>query len=70
MGTTHFFKPHQMQSSGMNLQARAIGATNYAARSAGTAAQKDIAASMAAVKNGLKPVSKTAATNAPGPKKV
>lgn len=70
MGTSNFFKRHAMQSSGTNLQARAIGANSYAARSAGMGAQRDIAASMAAVKHGLKPVTKTAASNAPGPKKV
>jgi hypothetical protein len=70
MGTLNFFKKHAMQSSGMNMQARAIGASGYAAQRSGTAAGKDIAAAQAAAKNGLKSISKTAASNAPGPKKV
>lgn len=52
------------------MQARAIGASGYAAQRSGTAAGKDIAAAQAAAKNGLKSISKTAASNAPGPKKV
>jgi hypothetical protein len=71
MGTTNFFKKHAMPSSGLNLEARAIGANAYGARSSGTAAGKDIAAAQAIYKaNKMKPTSKTAATAAPGPKKV
>jgi len=72
MGTKNFFpKPKQFQSSGMNLEARAGGAGAYASRAAGTAAGKDIAASIAMYKaKGLGPTQKDAAANAPGPKKV
>lgn len=71
MGTHAFFKPAQhFQPSGMNLEARAGAAGGYAANKFGQGAQKDIGAAIALAKGGLKPTPKTAATNAPGPKKV
>lgn len=57
-----------MQSSGLNMEARAIGANSYAARSAATAAGKDIAGAKAAAGVGLKNPTKDAAI-APGPKR-
>lgn len=53
----------------MNMQARAIGASGYAAQRAGTAAQKDVAGAMAIGKGGPKGTTKDAASNAPGPKR-
>lgn len=71
MGTHAFFKQKATASSGQNLQARAIGASGFASRAAGGAAKKDIAAAQALYKAGsLRATAKTAATNAPGPKKV
>ena len=71
---TGFFKskpPKAYQSSGQNLQARAGGAGGYSGRAAGAGAQKDIAGAIAMFKaHPLKPTAKTAATVAPGPKKV
>lgn len=69
MGTTNFFKKHAIGSSGQNLQARAIGASGFAAQRASGAAAKDLGAAMAAAKQGLKPLTKTAAVGAPGPKR-
>lgn len=72
MGTDRFFKnagggkPPNM----MNLTARSIGAASYAGKAAGAGAAKDIAAAKALASNGMKPLTKTAASNAPGPKKV
>lgn len=72
MGTHNFFKPGKsITPSGMNLEARAIGAGGFASRAAGAGAQKDIAAATALYKGSrLKPTAKDAASNAPGPKKV
>lgn len=72
MGTPNFFnaKKHPFTASGTNLQARAIGASSYSSRSAGSGASKDIAAAKAAVQHGMKATTKTSASNAPGPKKV
>lgn len=74
MGTS-FMKgahgPKVFSSSGQNLQARAGGAGGFAAGRAGSGAQKDIAGAIAMFKQRpLKQSTKTAATNAPGPKKV
>lgn len=53
------------------MEARAIGASNFAGKAAGAGASKDIAAAQALYKAGrLKPGAKDAASNAPGPKKV
>jgi hypothetical protein len=57
-------------STAMNMTARAYGASQYAAKAAGAASAKDLGAASALGKGGLKPLSKTAASNAPGPKKV
>ena len=72
MGTNNkFFKPAHFQPSGMNLEARAGAAGSYASKGFGTGAQKDIAAAQALYRNAkLKPTAKTAASAAPGPKKV
>lgn len=70
---TGFFKSSAkpMQASGMNMEARAIGANNYAGRQAGSGAAKDIGAAMAINKSG-KPLQKSqrSAAYAPGPKKL
>lgn len=69
MGTHFFQKPKQFQSSGQNLQARAISAPGYAAKAAGGAAQKDIAAASAVYSNArLKPTSKDVVADVRGPK--
>lgn len=65
-----FFRPKTIQSSGQNLEARAFGAPMYAGRQAAGRAAKDIAGAQAAYKSGLKPTTKDAAADAPGPKKV
>lgn len=71
MGTKNFFKPRSFQPSGLNLEARAGSAGNYAGRIAGGGAQKDIGVATALYRNSkFSPSSKTAASNAPGPKKV
>jgi hypothetical protein len=71
---TGFFKGHasKFQPSGQNLEARAGAAGGYSANKFGQGAQKDIGAAIGMYKasKGLTPVPKTAATNAPGPKKV
>jgi hypothetical protein len=69
MGTPNFFKKHAMPSQGLNMEARAMGASGYAARAAGTGAQKALATAMGATKSGLKATTKDAASNAPGPKR-
>lgn len=73
MGSKNFFKPatHGFQPSGMNLEARAGAAGGYAANKFGQGAQKDLGAAIGMYKShGLTPTAKTAATSAPGPKKV
>jgi hypothetical protein len=72
MGSHAFFKPvKSISPSGMNLEARAIGAGGFAAKAAGAGAQKDIAAASALYKAGrLTAATKDAASAAPGPKKV
>lgn len=70
---SHFFKPSQASSvsgSNLNMEARAIGANTYGGQKAATRASKDIGAAQAAYKGGLKPLTKDAAADAPGPKKV
>lgn len=67
---SHFFKPKGIQASGQNLEARAFSAPAYAGRQAAGRAAKDIAGAQAAYKGGLKPTTKDAAADAPGPKKV
>lgn len=72
MGSS-FFQPKGkgFQPSSLNLEARAGGAGGYASKAAGAGAAKDIGAAQAMfLKNSLKPTGKTAATAAPGPKKV
>lgn len=64
-------KGSSFSPSGTNLEARAVGSAGYTGHAAGGAAAKDIGAAMALVKqHQLKPSTKTAATNAPGPRKV
>jgi hypothetical protein len=70
MGTQNFFKKHAMGGSGQNLQARAIGASGFASGRSGGAANKDLGAAMGVGGKGLRPSTKTAASNAPGPKRV
>lgn len=70
---SHFFKPSQsaaVSGSNLNMEARAIGASTYGGQKAASRASKDVAAAQAAYKNGLKPTTKDAAADAPGPKKV
>jgi len=73
MGTS-FFKRHEHlspKSSGVtNMAARAFSAPGFAGRAAGGVASKDVAAAAALSKGVLRANSKTAASNAPGPKKV
>lgn len=73
MGTSFFkanSKPGIKPATSMNMEARAIGANAYAAKASGQAAQKDLGALAGLGHGGLKPTAKTAASNAPGPKKV
>jgi hypothetical protein len=71
MGSKFIKSPGVHPTSGMNLEARSFGAFNYAAKGAGSAAAKDLGAAAAFGKNmKMGPVAKTAATDAPGPKKV
>jgi hypothetical protein len=66
-----FKKQGAFQPSGLNLEARAGSAGNYAGRIAGGAAQKDIGVAQALYRNSkFSPSKGTAASNAPGPKKV
>lgn len=72
---SHFFKPSQasggaVSGSNLNMEARAIGASTYGGQKAASRASKDIAGAQAAYKGGLKPLTKDAAADAPGPKKV
>ena len=70
---SHFFKPSAstaVSGSNLNMEARAIGANSYSGQKAASRATKDIGAAQAAYKGGLKPTTKDAAADAPGPKKV
>lgn len=73
MGSSYFrgsgSKGSAFKAGNTNLTARAGGASAYASRSAGFGAQKNISAAKVMAKY-MKPMAKTAATNAPGPKKV
>lgn len=71
-----FFKekanPGVHPSSGMNMMARAVSSSGFGARAAGGAAAKDLGAASAFNAKGtaaMKPLSKTAASNAVGPKR-
>jgi hypothetical protein len=69
MGTKNFHPSGLGKSQGAtNLSARAFAAGGYAGHAAGLGAVKDLAAAKA--KAILKPGLKTAASNAPGPKKL
>ena len=57
-------------TQGMNMMARSIGQPAYTARSAASNANKDLGMLKGLDKAGLSPVKNSAATNAPGPKKV
>lgn len=72
MGTNFFAATRSKinPSSGLNMEAKAIGAPGYAARAAGGAAQKDLAAAAAYKGNKFGGPMKTSAKAAPGPKKV
>jgi hypothetical protein len=69
MGSNSFFKPSapRIGPSGTNLEARAMGAGNYAARAAAGGAQKDLGAAMAINKSKFKS-QKTNGAYAKGPK--
>lgn len=71
---THMFAGKGGKSftpSGTNLQARAGAAGGYAGGKAGAGAQKNISSAISMFnKHPLKPSTKTAAVDAPGPKKV
>jgi len=69
MGTKNFHPSGLGKSQGAtNLSARAFAASGYSGRMAGIGAQKSLA--QAKAKAILKPGLKTAASNAPGPKKL
>lgn len=76
MGSNNFFKekaaPGVHPTSGMNMMGRAIGSSSFGARAAGGAAAKDLGAASAFNAKGtaaMKPLTKTAASNAVGPKR-
>jgi hypothetical protein len=69
---TKFFQPKSpgFTPQGIGLEARSIGASSFAGRAAGGAANKDIGAAMALYKaHALKPHTGSSAY-APGPKKL
>lgn len=72
MGTGFFkSKPKSMAPGGMNMEARAINSGAYAGRAAAGGASKALGIAAAMNKaGGPKALLKTAATAAPGPKKV
>lgn len=55
-------------TSGGGMQARAVGASGYSARSAASSASKDLGALSGINKGAMSPVKNSAATNAKGPK--
>jgi hypothetical protein len=68
-----FFRPSEgsaVSGSNLNMEARSFGSAASLGQKAGGRAQKDVAAAQAAYKGGLKPTTKDAAADAPGPKKV
>lgn len=73
MGTKYFHSSKKGGSgfapSSLNLEARAGGAGGYASRAAGLGAQRNLSAAKV-MSHYLKPGTKTAASAAPGPKKV
>lgn len=71
MGTKFFNKPGQISGSGMNMEARAIGASAYGGRQAAGGAAKDIGAAKSIGMN-KQPLQKSqrSAAYPPGPKKV
>jgi hypothetical protein len=70
--STSFFhsKGPQMQAvPNLNLEARAIGAPGFSARTSAGAASKDLGAALGINKGRkLGPLAKTSASDAPGPK--
>lgn len=76
MGTGFFHKggslagpaPTQARVSEPNMMARAINAPNFAARADAATAGKDLGAAAAFGRVSGKPLKKTAAVDAPGPK--
>lgn len=71
MGTKFFAKTPQSSTPNMNMQGRAMGAAAYAAPRFGGAASKDLGAALGANAAGMsKPVAKSAASDAPGPKRI
>ena len=64
---SHFFKVPKVGPGNMNLEARAAGASQGAARGAGIGAQKDLSLALGANKSKFKP-QKTNGAYAPGPK--
>jgi hypothetical protein len=67
---SRFMKSPTVNVGGGNLTARAIGASTYAARNYGMAGSKDLGAAMGLTKGVLRPTTKDAAADAPGPKRV
>lgn len=68
---THFFHGNapSIKPNSTNLEARALGAPSYGGMRSAGAAAKDIGAAQGINRAGvLKPIAKTAATDAPGPK--
>jgi len=68
MGSHFFQKAPTFNSSGTNLEARAVGAPVYAARSAAIGAQKDIGAAQGINKAAYKGPMKRSAAYPKGPK--
>lgn len=69
---TKFFHPSNpaIGASNLNLEARSQNTPIYAGRTAAAGAQKDLAAASALAKGVLKRSTKSAASDAPGPKRV
>lgn len=68
MGTKFFHAPRQIQSSGLNMEARANNAPAYAGPRAGGRAMKDLGAAQAMGKGNMGPLKKDVPADAPGPK--
>ena len=71
MGTNFFHaKPNRVGAPNLNMEARAVSAPGYTARQSAGAAAKDLAAASVYKNRKLGPLAKTAASAAPGPKRV
>lgn len=71
MGAKFFAKSPQPSAPNSSMEGRAMGAASYAAPKFGGSASKDLGAALGANSAGMsKPVTKSAATDAPGPKRI